>query len=67
MKKLSIRRVNEIARNETLPQYMRQAAFDELRARREAKQQQKRETDQAVAVTGIIAATLFHAVLFFWL
>lgn len=67
MKRLSTRRVNEIAKNETLPAYMRQAAFDELRARREADKKRKQETDQAVAVMGITAATLFHCILFLFL
>jgi hypothetical protein len=67
MKKLSTYRVNAIARNEALPTYMRQAALDELRARREAKQQQKRETDQAVAAMGITAAVAFNSILFMFL
>lgn len=67
MKKLSTARVSEIAKNEALPHYMRQAAYDELRARREADKKRKQETDQAVAVMGITAAVAFNSILFMFL
>lgn len=68
MKKLSTARVSEIAKNEALPAYMRQAAYDELRARREAKAAQQRETELALTVifysitTSILATVMIVSI-----